>query len=696
MSNYRIGGDVGGTFTDIVLSGEDGSLSVKKVPSSPGHFEEALVAGIGDLLQQRQVWADQIIEVLHGTTAATNAVLERRGAVTGLITTRGFRDVLELRRLRMPDLYDVFWDKPPPLVPRNLRLEVTERVSGNGEVLVPVDLDEVRQVVGHLIDEGITSLAVCLLNSYINPANEERIGSFVRSEFPELFLSLSCEVLPEIKEYERTSTVVTNAYIMPIMAEYLRSFRLDLDKMGVVAPLLIVQSSGGMMTSRMAAQKPVYSLESGPAAGVAAALSLSRSLGLQDAVTLDMGGTTAKASLIENGAAHKASEYEIGAPISISSRLLKGGGYLLRIRSVDLAEVGAGGGSIVTIDRGGSLQVGPRSAGAVPGPVCYDRGGAEPTVTDANLVLGYLNQEHLLGGDLKVNLEKARNRFEEDVAGPLGLPLQEAAYAVHIVSNAVMAHAIRAVTTEQGRDVRNFSLIAFGGNGPVHGAELARSLGVHHIIVPPAPGLFSALGLLVSPLEQEGVETVMRPTVDLSKDDLDQLYGRLKERVTAVLREEGVDLGGVEFTQLVDMRYVDQVHEITVSVPSGNLDGTPAELEKVFGNEHERMYGHQAEQEPTEVVNIRLVARYALASDDLDFTSKALGSLYNSSVGDGSRKAYFGRDRGRLETPVISRLDLAEGGTPGPLIVEEYDTTVVVPPGFTVWRDSRGNILLDW
>ena len=697
MSSYRVGGDVGGTFTDIVLAGDDGSLAVNKVPSSTGRYEQALATGIMELLDRKGIAPDQVTEVLHGTTAATNAVLERRGAVTGLLTTLGFRDVLELRRLRMPDLYNVFWEKPAPLVPRNLRREVTERIDAKGQPIVAVELDEVREVVRGLVNEGVTSLAVCLLHSYLNPVHEEQIGALIRSEFPNLHLSLSCEVLPEIKEYERTSTTVTNAYIMPVMAGYLGSLRQRLDDMKISAPLLIVQSSGGMMTYRMAAQKPVYTLESGPAAGVTAALSLVRNLGLNNAVTLDMGGTTAKASLIEDGVAHRASEYEIGAPISISSRLLKGGGYLLRIRAIDLAEVGAGGGSVVSIDRGGSLQVGPRSAGAVPGPICYDQGGEEPTVTDANLILGYLNQHHLLGGALKVDREKASGMFEKAVARPLGLSVQQAAYAVHVVSNATMAHAIRAVSTEQGRDVRNFQLVAFGGNGPVHAAELARSLGVRSVIIPPFPGLFSALGLLVSPLEQEAVETLMRPTSALSEDGLASTYARLQERVSEVLRQEGVDLSGVEFHRFADMRYIDQVHELTIPVPAGNHNGRMTNLiEEAYGQEHEKNYGHRADDEPTELVSVRLVARYQLAHTAPNLGVTDHKSQSNSTGQTASRQAYFGSERGTLETPVVSRWDLPERATPGPLIVEEYDTTVVVTPGFTARKDDQGNILLEY
>jgi N-methylhydantoinase A len=368
----------------------------------------------------------------------------------------------------------------------------------------------------------------------------------------------------------------------------------------------------------------------------------------------------------------------------------------LRIRAIDLAEVGAGGGSIVAIDSGGSLQVGPQSAGAVPGPVCYDGGGDRPTVTDANLVLGYLNQEYLLGGSLKVYREKAQRTLDETVAKPLGLPLLEAAYAVHMVSNATMARIIRAVTTERGRDIRNFDLIAFGGNGPVHAAELSRSLGIRRIIVPPVPGLFSALGLLVSPLEQEEVQTIMRPTSSLDDAGLERLYAGLEQRVAAALRAEGVDLAKVEYSPMADMRSIDQAHELTVPAPVGLSNGQRVKaLEEAFWQEHQQSFGHRSDQDPTEIVNVRLVARYVTERDDLNVNADSLHALYRPSPGKTSRVAYFGRESGSVETPVIARLDLTEQATPGPLIVEEYDTTVVVPPGFSVRRDTLGNILLE-
>jgi N-methylhydantoinase A len=686
---FRLGADVGGTFTDVVLSRSDGAATLLKVLSSTRGYERATVEGITAVLRSDGVAPNAVKEVLHGTTAATNAVLERRGAVTGLLTSRGFSDVLELRRLRMPDIYNVFWEKPDPLVPRNLRREVEERVGGDGEVITPLDITDARQQIIWLLRQGITSLAVSLIHSYRFSEHERLIGDLVRKEFPHLFLSLSSEVLPELGEYERTSTTVTNAYVMPVMARYLEGLRASLDGIDVRAPLLIMQSSGGLMTSGVAQRQPVFGLESGPAAGVIAASTLAGELGLRNVVTFDMGGTTAKASLVEDGEPYHAAEYEIGAPVSTTSRLLKGGGYLVRVRAIDIAEVGAGGGSIVSVDLGGSLQVGPRSTGARPGPACYGLGGAEATVTDANMVLGYLNQDSL-GGHFDVYPEKAHAALAP-IADRLGLPLVEAAYAVHIVSNATMARVIRAVTTEQGRDVRDFTLLAFGGNGPVHAVELARSLGVHRVVVPPAPGLFSALGLLAAPLEQTAMRALMRPAESFTSGELRRAYRVLEQRVADILRQENIDVGEVEFVRLADLRYAEQVHELTIPVPDKALqDGTQA-LEGAFGEEHERRYGHRSADERITVSTIRVVARHRLSDRGAAWRIVPRRGPPARSP----RPAYFGREHGVMDALVLRRADLGAVAHAGPLIVDEYDTTIVVPPRTSTRADEHGNVLIE-
>ncbi len=690
---YRLGVDVGGTFTDVVLTGPDGRMSVRKVSSTPGRYDEGIIRGIGEALEEAGVTAADVVEVCHSTTAATNAVLERKGARVGLITTKGFRDVLEVRRLRTPTLYDLFYEPPDPLAPRYLRLEVDERLDASGQVLTSLDADEVRRRIGQLLAEGVESLAVCLINAYRNPVHERVIGELVRAEYPDLFVSLSHEVVSAIREYERTSTTVANAYLMPVMNTYLRSLRDRVSAMGIEAPILVMQSSGGMMTSHRAGERPVFSLESGPVAGVSGALHLSKSLSVPNLLTFDMGGTTTKAAVIEEGEPHKSGEYEIGAPISKGSRLLKGGGYLLMVRAVDVAEVGAGGGSLVSLDAAGSFQVGPQSAGAEPGPICYDRGGEDPTTSDANVLLGYLNPEYLLGGSLKVNLEKTRRIFEEKVARPLGLSVLEAAYGVHVVANAAMARAMRSVTTERGRDARNFTLVAFGGSGPCHAAALARQMGIGQVVVPTAPGLFSSLGLLAAAQEYEFVRSLMVVTGDGSVHGLESGFRALEKEAAQTLRLEGYDPTRLAFQRYADLHYAAQIHELTVPVPAS---GSMSELKDVFGQEHRRTYGYRSDGEEVEVTNIRVIGRPDVtASSGLDMSVMG-ATLYRAAGTRSRRKAYFGREAGLVETEIISRGHLSVNPMRGPVIVEEYDTTIVVPPGCSVSRDESWNVILRW
>src|SRR5258707_4202646 len=426
--SFRAGVDIGGTFTDIVLLGDDGSRYTKKVSSTVDDYARAIVDGLAALLAEIGAGASGIVELLHGTTVASNAILEHKGAKTGLITTKGFRDVLEIRNLRMPRLYDMSWTKPPPLVERRLRVEVDERVNAQGGIDRPLDEASVERAVRFLLDEGGEAIAVCLLHSYVNPSHEQRVKEIVTRLAPQVTLCISAEALPVINEYERSSTSVINAYVRPIVERYLNRLSGEAKRIGIVAPLLLMQSNGRPTTAKAAAGTPMHIIESGPAAGVVGVQALTRRIGIDKAISFDMGGTTAKASLIENGELTRATEYQVGASIVLGSRLLSGAGYTLKVPAIDLAEVGAGGGSILWIDSGGALQIGPRSAGAVPVPVCYGQGGTEPTVTDANVVLGYINPSHLVGGALTLDAEKARAAIADKIALPLGMSVEEAAY----------------------------------------------------------------------------------------------------------------------------------------------------------------------------------------------------------------------------------------------------------------------------
>src|SRR5712672_1734817 len=468
MTKYRVGVDIGGTFTDIVFLGEHGERLTKKVPSTVDNYATAIVNGIEELIREQGLDAD-IVELLHGTTVASNAILELKGARTGLITTHGFRDVLEIRTLRMPRLYDLSWTKPPPLVERHLRVEVDERVNAKGEVERP------------LAEADVAAIAVCLIHSYANPVHEQLVKKVAARIAPSLTLCISSEVLPEIKEYERTSTTVINAYVRPVIERYLSSLTAELARIGVEAPLLLMQSNGGLTTARAAALTPGNIIESGPAAGVVGVQALARQIGIEKAISFDMGGTTAKASIVENGELTRALEYSVGGGVMIGSRLLSGAGYTLKVPAIDLAEVGAGGGSIIWIDAGGALQIGPQSAGASPGPACYDIGGTEPTLTDANVVIGYINPEHLVGGAVKLNAAKSHSAIDQRIARPLGMSLEAAAWGAYLIAASNMIRAIKAVSSERGRDPREYVLVAFGGNGPLFAAAMAQALQIRRV-----------------------------------------------------------------------------------------------------------------------------------------------------------------------------------------------------------------------
>ena len=693
MERFRIGVDIGGTFTDIVLLGADGRLHTKKVSSSVDDYARAIVEGLREVFQETGLAGDRVDEIIHGTTVASNAILELRGARTGLITTQGFRDVLEIRRLRMPRLYDLTWEKPVPLVERRLRLEVDERVSARGEVVRPLDLAGVEGALDRLLAEGIEALAVCLLNAYANPVHEERIAELVRRRSPGLPLSVSSEVLPEIKEYERTSTTVINSYVMPVVQRYLGSLRRGLEEIEVSAPLLIMQSSGAVMTDEAAARTPMHIIESGPAAGVIGAQALARRMGLDKLVTFDMGGTTAKASIVEDGEVNRASEYQVGGGIMLGSRLLTGSGYLLRVPAIDLAEVGAGGGSIVWIDAGGSLQVGPRSAGAAPGPICYDLGGSEPTITDANVILGYLNPAHLVGGALKLNAARAHDVFAEKVAQPLGLSVVHAAYGAHLIATSNMIRAIKAVSSERGRDPREYALFAFGGNGPLFAAGMAAQLEMRRVVVPPAPGLFSSFGLLYSDVGHHYVRTWRGVTRRLDLAALNEAWARMETEAQAQLAREGFTGGRVRLQRSADLRYAGQSFELTVPVEPGALGADAVtRLEHAFGAEHERTYGHRAgPDEPVELVTLRLVAQ---GVPDQARVPDRVAVDRRGGTAAGERQAYFGAEAGWLPARVLARGALANPVT-GPAVIEEYDATCVVPPGARASLDAWGDIVIE-
>jgi N-methylhydantoinase A len=688
---FRVGVDIGGTFSDLVVLADDGRVSTLKVSSAPERLMAGLGAGLRGLLGEAGLAAGEAAVVVHGTTTATNAILEYRGARTGLITTRGFRDVLEIRRLRVGRLYDLGWEKPEPLVPRRLRFEVAERLNADGEVVTPLDLGGARRAVEVLVAGGVEAIAVSLLHAYANGEHERRIGEIVAERAPGMHLSLSHEVLPEAGEYERTSTTVLNAYVAPVLDRYLGTLERALSEVGLEGPLLMMQSNGGVMRAATARERPINVVESGPAAGVVAALQLARSAGYPNVITIDMGGTTAKASIVEDGRAFQMTEYEVGAGINAGSRLFKGGGHLLRVPALDIAEVGSGGGSLIRVDAGGGLRVGPESAGAQPGPVCYGLGNQQPTLTDANLILGYLNPTHLLGGTMAIDADAAARALWEQVARPLGLELLEAAYGAHLVAVSSMVRVARAVSTERGRDPRRCTLVAFGGNGPVHGAEVARLLGIRQVVIPAWPGLFSALGLLFAEPRHELVQAHRRPLADARVEELADGLESLERAARTRLAAEGYPAASATFERLLDLRYRGQSSELRIPLGDHVGDGAIERVAERFQEEHAQVYGHQDRVDRIEVVNLRLVAR-AHADPPPDRLSDVRGERADDRR---ARTAYFGREHGPRETAVVGRAQLGARARPGPLIVEEYDATTVVPPDWTGRLDRFGNIVLE-
>ena len=686
---FRLGVDVGGTFTDLVLVGPDGRALTRKVLSSTANYAEAILSGTRALLADAGVGPEAIAEVIHGTTVATNAILERRGARTGLITTAGFRDLLEIGRLRLARLYDLDFERPAPLVPRRFRLEVTERMNHLGTVVTALDRPSVETAVDRLVAEGVESIAVCLLHAYANPSHEQAIGAVVRERAPGVALTLSSDILAEMREFERTSTTVTNAYVMPVMARYLESLERELTRIGLRGPLLVMQSNGGVMTAAHGRHRPVHVIESGPAAGVIATAALARRIGEGNVISIDMGGTTAKASVIEAYEIKRTGEFEIGGSMSQGSRLYKGSGYLLRVPAIDIAEVGAGGGSIVSVDGAGALHVGPPSAGAVPGPVCYGLGGMEATLTDANVCLGYLHPERLPSG-LTLHAERARRAVSEQVASRLGLDLHEAAYGVYLLGCAGMARAVRAVTIERGRDPQEFTLIAFGGNGPLFAAEMARSLEIGTVLVPPAPGVWSAFGLLEAEVEHHLVRTFLRPLAGLDPHDLASTLASLELEAGALLDAQGYG-GNVEVERSADLKYQGQSYELSVPLgPGAGGAEMITQLAEAFGKEHERTYGHKAEGDPIQIVNLRLTARVRRGPEARRETLLVPSARASAAA----REAYFGAAHGVLHTPVIGRQDLGAQSRLGPLLIDEYDATTLIPPGATARLDAHGNIVI--
>ncbi|HLI16262.1 MAG TPA: hydantoinase/oxoprolinase family protein [Acidimicrobiales bacterium] len=680
----RLAADVGGTFTDLVVADGDGHLHAAKVPSTPGCFEVGVLGGLDALLAAAGVDAPSLRQVLHGTTAGTNAVLERAGPCTALVTTAGFRDVLEIGRLRTPTLYDLSYEKPAPLVPRRLRIEVDERMAPDGTPLRAPDLEGLAPALDAVVRAGARALAVCLVNAYANPEHERAVAAFAARRHPGLVVTASTEVSREIGEFERTSTAVVNAYLRPVLSAYLDRLAAGLAGRGIGAPLFVMQSSGGMMPSAEAARLPAHLLESGPAAGVLAAAAVARRLGIDEAISFDMGGTTAKASLVLRGEVAHAGELAVGTEISAASRLLRGGGYAVRLPVVDLAEIGAGGGSIARVDAGGGLRVGPVSAGADPGPACYGRGGTAATVTDANLLLGYVSPEYLAASGVAASRALAAAAIERDVAKPLGLSVDEAALAIHRVADQQMARVLRAVSTERGHAIDRFSLVVSGGSGALHAASLAETVRIGRVVVPPLAGVLSALGMLEAPVELSSTETVLLPLQRLDAAALGERVAALAGDQRRRLAAAGVDPAVLEVAVRADLRYLGQAFELSLDLPGARLDAAALDaLADAFHRRHRDTYGHGRLGE-LELVRVRVAT--------LAPCPAVVGAAASAKPPSESRRALFAGER--VEVPVVGRAELSRPA-PGPLLVDEPDTTIVVPPGWVAALDPSGSVVLE-
>ena len=632
--------------------------------------------------------------IVHGTTVATNAIIEGTVARTGFVTTDGYRDMLEIARQIRPSLYDLQFQKPKSLVPRYLCFGVPERLDAQGQVLTPFDEDAARDIAIQLKEEQVESIAVCLLHAYINPAHEQQLGAIIREVFPEAVLSLSSEVAPEFREFYRASTTVINASIRPVVARYLERIQDRLQSEGFDAELLLMQSGGGVFTFAEARRKPVFMVESGPAAGVISAAHLGAALGYKDIISFDMGGTTAKVGLIQDGAPTVTKEYEVGAAARTGVGSQRAAGYPIRTPVIDLVEIGAGGGSIAWVDSGGILRVGPQSAGADPGPVCYGQGGTEPTITDANLVLGRLQPDLFLGGRMQLDVDAARQAIKMKCAKPLRMDLVEAAHGIVEIANAAMVNALRLVSVQRGYDPREFVLAAFGGAGPVHANRLAAETEMPTLIVPKSPGTFSSLGLLVTDLKHDFSTTWIQRLDELDAVALETTYAALEEQGRAALEREGVSMQDCEFARQLDMRFVGQSHELSIHAPNRRLSPTDVEqLSDHFLKEHDRAYGFSAPNEPVELVNLRLTAIGKITKPK----SRELGSVGGDldDAQKGMRSVYFAETEGYIDCPVYDRYQLRAGQLlVGPAIVVELDSTSVIHPGYEARVDRFGNLVI--
>lgn len=688
--SYRLGCDIGGTFTDFILLDEGtGEFYVAKCLTTPDDPSQAVMTGIQKLGAKAPGFLRDTKHVLHGTTLVINAIIERKGAKTALITTKGFRDVLEMRRHQRADVYDILGDLPVPLVPRYFRMEVNERVYSDGRVLIPINRDEVREVIGRLLDHGIESIAVVFLHSYINPTHEKMAEAAIRDLSPTTFLSLSSDVLPEIKEFERTSTTTINAYVKPLVKNYLDRLEENLNSQGFQQKLFLMLSGGGLMTVGPAKEFPVRLIESGPVAGALAAQYYGRFAGIDELISFDMGGTTAKACLIRHGTLPVTSDLEVDRVY----RFKKGSGTPVAVPAIDLMEIGAGGGSIAEVNALGLLQVGPRSAGASPGPVCYGRGGEEPTVTDADLVLGYLSPDYFLGGGMRLDLERARVAIEEKIVRPLNVDLTQAAWGIHDLVNENMAGAVRMHVAERGGDPSRTTLVAFGGAGPVHAHNLAKKLRIPQILVPLGAGVASALGFLTAPVSFDLARTYKVGLMDAELGEIERLFLAMEQEALQILREADATKP-VMYNRTADMCYLGQGYQINMPFPQQKVAKmTREEILMSFSEAYRARYGYFYPDVPVEFVNLRLHAQ--IDEPPLQVPKLAGSKASVAQAVKGKRKAYSPPSKAYIDYTVYDRYSLPAGATlTGPAIIEERESTTIVGEDASATCDEYGTLIV--
>lgn len=685
---YQLGIDIGGTFTDLVLLEKaTGVLYFGKTLTTYPDPTLGILNGVAGLLEQHGKSIQEVDTLIHGTTLVTNAVIERKGATTGFITTMGFEDVLEIGREMRYDIYDIFLTMPAPLVPKHLRKGVSERMNKSGEVVTPIDAANMQQAVKELVDAGASSIAVTFLHAFANPAHEQAVGAYISQHYPHIFCSLSSEVMPEIREYERSSATVMNAYVQPITTDYLSNLKARLQQLGFEGVIHIMISSGRLTTIEGAAKTPIQLLESGPAGGTMAGVFFGRLTDKKDLVAFDMGGTTAKASMIRNLQPEITNHFEAAR----EKRFKKGSGLPVRIPVIDMIEIGAGGGSIAHINQLGLLTVGPESAASAPGPACYDRGGENPTVTDADLILGFLNPDYFLGGTMQLNKDKAMEAMYKKIAAPLGISVEAAAWGIHRIVNENMANAARVHILEKGLDPRLFSMLAFGGAGPVHAFHVARLMHSPQLIIPAGAGVLSALGFLVSPVASEEITSYVCRLDRMDWLRVNEMLTRMREKGLEFLDHAGIARSNAIIQIVADMRYAGQGHEITVAIPSGELNAAsiPA-IEAAFKTEYQLRYGREIHNMPIETVTWRVLV--SGPSPEL-IPKQAVIGVHDAAL-KGYRAVYLGD--GYETVPVYDRYQIpADMHIQGPCIIEEFESTTVVGKQSTIQLDGFKNIIID-